>query len=361
MSTLMQASRQWSSRPADERYTSLIDMQDHFHTVRNQSRNVVTATRRLHVVPKEDNKGLEIVGPNGYAYAPTHHAFGQLAQRAEAPAGYLRTLPAPIAADCVNYGLQYKRQVEDIGVLLQKNGDSFVRAVTGPQYGRIWNADILDGLVDRFGDGVNGRFRVPGEFGKAVTVSKDNTTLYAGDRDMFVFLADEQNRIEIPNRRNGEAGALARGFFLWNSEVGDKTFGVATFLFDYVCMNRIVWGAQEYKQITIRHTAGAPDRWAEEMAPALTAYANSTTTSVVKAIADAREARIDNLDDFLGKRFGKKLVPVLNDIHMAEEGRPIETLWDATTAVTAHARSVKWQDQRVDLERQAGELLDLAA
>lgn len=361
MSTLMQASNQWATRPSDERFVSLTDMQSHFDKIRSECRAVVVPSRRIQALPSPDNKGLEIVGPNGHAYAPTHWAFGQLCQRAEAPAGYLRTLPSPIAADCVNYGLQFKRDIEDVGVLLQKNGDHVARAVTGPNYGRIWNSDVVTGLVDRFGDGVNGRFRVPGEFGKAVTVTKDNTTLFAGDRDMFVFLADEQNRIEMPDRRNGQSGSLARGFFVWNSEVGSSTFGVATFLFDYVCCNRIVWGAKEYRQITIRHTASAPDRWAEELAPALTAYANSSTHSVVKAIADAKAARIDNVDDFLAKRFSRRMVATLQNIHTAEEGRPIETLWDAATAATAHARSITWQDNRVELERQAGDLLDLAA
>ena len=63
---------------------------------------------------------------------------------------------------------------------------------------------------------------MPGEFGERVTVKKENTTLYASDRDMFVFLADEENRIEIPGRRAGRSGSFARGFFVWNSEVGKK-------------------------------------------------------------------------------------------------------------------------------------------
>ncbi len=65
-----------------------------------------------------------------------------------------------------------------------------------------------------------------GRFGKRVTVDRENTTLYASDRDMFVFLADEDRRIEVAGR------SLARGFFVWNSEVGDKTLGAGFFLFD---------------------------------------------------------------------------------------------------------------------------------
>lgn len=267
----------------------------------------------------------------------------------------------PIAADCLNYGLQYKRQIEDVGVLLQRNGSDMLRAATGPRYGRIWNADVVGGLVDRFGDGVSGDWRVPGEFGKAVAVDKANTTLYASDRDMFVFLADETHRIEVPNRRDGKSGMMARGFFMWNSEVGSSTFGLATFLFDYVCCNRIVWGAAEYQELKIRHTASAPDKYLDEMRPALTAYANATASGVVKAIEDARARRLDNVDDFLATRFGKRLVEPMKVLHAAEEGRPIETLWDATTAATAYARSIAHQDARVDLERRAGEVMALAA
>lgn len=367
MAELMQASRQWASRPADERFTSLLDMSDHFHNVRNNSRAVVVSSRKLEIRPAEGDelKGLQVFGPNGIGYSPTNWSYGQIAQLAEAPAGYTRTLPAPLAADCLNYGLKVKRDIEDVGILLCKDGTPQLTAATGPRYGRIWNSDIVDALVKRFGDGTSGDFRVPGEFGKAVEVTKRNTTLFAGDRDMFVFLADESNRIENPNRRNGQSGSLARGFFVWNSEVGSSTFGIGTFLFDYACSNRIVWGAEGYREIKIRHTASAPDRFIEEVGPALISYANSSTESIDKALAEAKAKRIgddsDEVNTFLANRFGKGLVSRLQAVHELEEGRPIETLWDATTAVTAYARGIEYQDQRVELERKGGALLDLVA
>lgn len=362
MTTLMQANAQWSRRPDDERFTSLIDMQDHFHTVRRQSKETVVSSRAIELVPDPDNKGLQIVGRAGVEYAPSNWAFGQLATLAGAPAGYLRDLPAPIAADCVNYGLKYSRDVADVGLLLQANGERTLRAATGPRYGRIWNSEILDTLVDRFGDGVSGNgFRVPGEFGQMVEVDKSNTTLYASDRDMFVFLADEQNRIEIPNRRDGETGSMARGFFVWNSEVGDKTLGIASFLFDYVCCNRIVWGAAEFKQVTIRHSAGAPDRWIEDVMPAIKSYANGSSASVTLAIEDARKDRLNEVDEWLANRFGKRIGQRVAMAHMADEGRPIETRWDAITGATAYARTIGHTDARVAFERTAGDLLTIDA
>lgn len=366
MSTLMKASRQWAMRPSDQRFTSLLDMERYCSRMRDLSTGRVVSSRRIEAAPVEgDSGGLRVLGPEGAGAFATHWSFGQLAQRAGAGTGVglLRDLPGALAADCINYLLRFKRDVEEIGVLLTgEQEDIQLRAVTGPNYGRVWDADIVKALVGRFGDGVTGDFKVPGEFGHAVDVTKANTTLFASDRDMFVFLADEKNRIEIPNRRNGEKGTLARGFFVWNSEVGKTSYGIAMFLFDYVCCNRIVWGAQDYQEIRGLHTAGAPDRWLERVAPAIEAYANASATPVIAAIEAAQAKKVDDIEKFLANRnFNKTEIVNIKAAHLADEGRPMETLWDVTTGVTAYARNLPYQDARVGIERRAGEIMDLAA
>ena len=358
MSTLTQASKQWSTRPAEERFTSLDAMAAHFQAQRAISRAAVVSSRHLRAVP-DGADGLLIEGPSGYGFAPSNWAFGQAAQLVGAPAAYLRQLPAPVAADCLNYGFHVERDASDVGVLLTKNGDAVMRAMTGPRYGRIWSGDVIDALRDRFGDGVTGDFRVPGIFGRELDqVTGENTTLFAGDRDMFVFLADEKNRIELPGRRDGQTGQLARGFFVSNSEVGAGTLRVKTFLFDYVCQNRIVWGAHELEEIAIRHTASAPDRFVEEVAPALLAYADATASSVERVLVSAQRSKVDKVDDFLAKRFGPKVGQRVQAAHVAEEGRPIETVWDVVTGATAYAKSIPWTAERVEFETMAGDLLD---
>lgn len=359
MSTLMQASQQWSTRPAEERFVSLPEMAAKLEADRAISRATVVSSRLLKCRPTDDNRGLVIEGPNGHGYAPTHWAFGQAANLIGAPAGYLRDLPAPLAADCINYGLQVERDAQDVGVLIQKNGQAIMRAMTGPRYGRIWNLDVVRALMDRFGDGVTGNFRVPGIWGRQVEVDRKNTTLYAGDRDMFVFLADETNRLELPNRRNGQPGSLARGFFVTNSETGGGVLGVKTFLFDFVCANRIVWGAHELEEIRIRHTASAPDRFVEEITPALLAYSQSSALNVESVLRQAQSSKVEKLDKFLADRFGPRVAQRIEHAHVVDEGRPIETLWDVVTGATAYARSIPWTAERVELEEKAGAILDL--
>ncbi len=359
---LMQANRQWSSRPMDERFLSLTELHSHVEMIRQRSAQRVMPNRHLEAAPVDgDHKALMLRGPRGDANI-SHWAFGQLAQRAGAPAGYLRDLPSPLAADCINYGLRHARDVEDLGVILTRDdsGATTLRAATGPNYGRVWNSTVSRALVERFGDGRTGQWVVPGEFGRDVAITRQNTTLYASDRDLWVFLVDEKNRIEIPNRRNGQSGSLARGFFVWNSEVGAQTLGVATFLFDYVCANRIVWGATEYKEVKIRHTSGAPERFMEEVAPALRRMSDSGTHNVVAQIEAAKAARVDDIDEFLRKRFTRSQVTGIKAAHLADEGRPMETLWDITTGVTAYARDIMYNDERVTLERAGGAILDMA-
>lgn len=359
MATEMSLHRQWASRPADERFTSLIEMQAALHAKRAISRAVVTSSRSLRAVPTADNRGLEIVSKAGVPYAPTHWAFGQLSSLVGAPAGYLRTLPAPMAADCINFGLQVERDAQDVGVLISGGGSNTLRAATGPQYGRIWNADIVDALVDRFGDGVNGQWKVPGEWGRKVVVNRDNTTLYAGDRDLFVFLCDEDNRLPVATRVGGQSDTLARGFLISNSEEGSATLQFRAFLFDYVCGNRIIWGAQEVANVKIRHTASAPDRYVDEVLPLVQAYAQSSGAGIVDRVLLAQQTKVDKLDTFLASRFGPRVAQRIVAAHATDEHRPMETVWDVVTGVTAYARGIPFAGDRAAVEAQAGDILDL--
>lgn len=373
MTTLTQASRQWASRPADERFLSLTELRQKVAGQRERSISTVVSSRRIEVQPHpmDPIKGITIAGDDTMV-DPTHWAFGQLANLAGAPASYLRKLPAPLVADAMNYGLRFMRDAEEIGILrteAETVGDAGtiiehtqLRAATGPRYGRVWNEEIVTALEQKFGDGRTGDFRVPGEFGRQVEITRANTTIYGSDRDIFVFLADEENRIEVKNRRHGQPGSLARGFFVWNSEVGSQSIGAAFFLFDYVCMNRIVWGVQDFKEIRLRHTKSAPDRWLEEISPVLIEYSNASAQPIADTIREAQRKRVDDdLDRFLRNRFTTAEAKAIQAAHEREEGRPIETIWDAVTGATAHAKTIEHQDARVDLERKGGKLLDLVA
>ena len=129
-----------------------------------------------------------------------------------------------------------------------------LRSLTSPNYGRIWDIQVVE-AVERVNH--DGMWKVP-----AASYSASNpkraTTLYASDRDVFIFLVDPDHAIEIGD------DVLFRGFYTWNSEVGSQVFGLSTFLYRYVCDNRMIWGASNVQEVRIRHTRGAPERFGYE-------------------------------------------------------------------------------------------------
>jgi hypothetical protein len=358
------ANEQWRNRPSDERYTSLTDLQAATHYSMDHSSAKVVASKSLSA-DIVDGK-LVVKGPSGKPAIPSHWAFGQLAQRAGAPAGYLRDLPNELAVDCLNYGLHVVRPVEDIGVLLYQNGGpAELRAVTGQNYGRIWNARVADALVEAFGDGRTGTFRVPGEFGQQVAITKENTTLYASDRDVVVFLADEDKSVDVPNRREGKTGRISTGIAVGNSDVGGGSLWVASFGFDYFCKNRIIWGLRNVEELRIRHTASAPHRFLSEVVPALQEIARSNVGIQQAQIIAAQQAKVDDLDKFLkGRKFSGSQVSGIKAAFKTDEGFDLidgASIWNAIVATTAYARGLQYQDARIDIEREAGKMLSLAA
>ena len=108
MSTLMRASHQWASRPADERFISLLELQEHVTRQRDKSRSTVMSSRKMEVHPDPEDPQLRglLVEAGGSAMVPTHWSFGQLCSRAAtpSPASYFREsrVPAPLIADCLN-------------------------------------------------------------------------------------------------------------------------------------------------------------------------------------------------------------------------------------------------------------------
>ncbi|SYZ71969.1 conserved hypothetical protein [Candidatus Zixiibacteriota bacterium] len=229
MTDLFDAHKQWATRPRDERFASLDDLPEF---TGNRKRASIEDVRPL--------RGLKLYGAIGGALTLngsmqtsllTNWAFTQLCQQAAAPSGYLNTLPAEIAAQCLEHGISSNGG--DTKILIRKNEilqenkpQNMVSAFTSPSYGRIWDCDTVEAIMESIRDST------PPSYGG------DNCGLYASDRDMFIFLVTDEKPVEVGNARFG------REFFCWNSETGAATFGLTPFLYNYVCANQIVWGAE---------------------------------------------------------------------------------------------------------------------
>jgi hypothetical protein len=198
-----------------------------------------------------------------------------------------------------------------------------------------------------------------------VDITEDNTTLYASDRDVFLFLVDDTNPIEAGRLPNGDPDLYFRGFYAWNSEVGSKTLGIASFYLRAVCCNRNLWGVEDFQEINIRHSKFATRRFAHEAAPALKRFANSSPAPFVAGIRAAREQIVARKDEeresFLRKRgFSKSDTAKIISTVLAEEGHPPASIFDFVQGITAIARTKAHQDVRLEIEGKAKMLLEHA-
>ena len=364
-------SSEWFSRPDDERYLSLSALHEAVRARSERATARTVETRALRVEASRDNaERLALTVPGRDApIAPTHWSFGQLCGLVSAPSTYMRQLPAPLAGINLQHGLLQHR-AELVKTLEADDGRVELRAVTGPDYGRIWDHELVEAVMRIGGDGVGDtRWKVPGlldwstmTHNPFVEVTKDTTTLYASDRDVFLFLVDDTHPIEAGRLPSGEPDLYFRGFYCWNSEVGSKTLGIASFYLRAVCMNRNIWGAEGFEEISIRHSKFAGHRFAHQAAPALERFAESSPAAFVAGVRAAREAIVARGDEdretFLRKRgFSKPETEKIIATVLDEEGRPPESVFDFVQGITAMARGKPHQDARLELEGKAAKLL----
>ncbi len=364
--------KQWVTRPTDRPFLDLASLQAFKEGVRQSSEQPVVSIRSIQLgytdkvngevyaaLPEQFGVGAPgELNQNRYGLL-TNWSFGQMAQKAGAPAGYLRKLPAALAVSNLSWGLLHPPESvdEDTRLLFSPLEEATpsgithsVAAVTSSTYGRIWDVDVVKRvgeLVERTGTS----WRVPG-VRPGLLPTKSSTTLYASDRDCFIALVDEDHPVEVPGMADRPK---YRGFVVWNSEVGSQRFGLMPFLFDYICGNRLIWGMTNASTLFIRHTSGGPDKFAREAVPALVAYANEGTGDLVASIQAARATRLagkegEVLAALEGLGFAKRTGEIGMSLAAKYTDGDVRSNWNLIEGLTEYSASMPYQDERRDLE-----------
>jgi hypothetical protein len=362
-------SSQWFNRPDDERFLNLNDLRDHVQQRSAPAVQTIVDVSHIRIKASMNDPEKMSLAFDDMEVEPTHWSFGQLSTLAGAPAGYIRKLPSTIAGINLQYGLQNLR-TENAKLYYT---DDQLLAATGTEYGRVKDIELVDAVQRIAGNGTGDtNWKIPGMldwsngmYNPFVDPSKDTTTLYASDRDVFMFLVDDTHPIEIGKLKNGDPDLVFRGFYTWNSEVGSKSLGISTFLLRGVCANRNIWGQTDKHSMSIRHSKNAPSRFIQEVRPALVEYSNQSTHGILSSIQQAKETIVARKDedrtDFLRKQgfSAKQASNIINTVVQEEDTKP-ESIWDFVNGITAAARSIKHTDDRLDMEKIAGRLMEKA-
>lgn len=380
---LFAASRQWSERPDDERFSTLEEMYEACKAYAERSAESTVPFSALRVEALEGEVMLS--GRAGIPARMTNWAFRQLSAKAEAPATYLQSLPATLAAQNINFGLKNRsEELSDAKALYHFDESNIVtvRSLTTEKYVRIYNHEIISRLFNLTDDG----WRVPparpafsgqkgtrpatiedvlsgSKFGLSINVGDiiAPAGLYASDHDMFVFLVNEDKRID-----DGTPEGLSRGVFIENSEVGAKSVRRTTFLYRHVCGNHIVWDASNVKKISLRHVGEVRNKFMSLEAE-LETYANSSASDEEARIQELRVKQIaatkDEVLDFLfGKRVAsRKLLEKAYD--KADEFSDVDgsprTAYGMINGITRVSQESKYADERAEADGATAKIINI--
>lgn len=351
---LFHASDQWSKRPEDERFTSIKSLYDatrNYASTAMEKSEVQVATLRAEAI----DGAVQVVGKGAIPARLTHWSFGQLATRVDAPAGYLRNLPATLAAQNLNHGLA-KRGADDatVSMLFHANGSLLLRAITSDKYSRIWNYEVAERLLDLESQGwtpATPDIRDKGD---------GRRPLYASDHDMFAFIMHADRVIKEPGNPTG----LKRGLIASNSEVGAGKLRLLRFLYREMCGNHIIWGAEDVVDLSAVHVGNIRDRfagWQVEIAK----YLDGSALQDEQRIATAQTKRIAGTkDELLDSLFGKRQLGLTRKALEAGyaavedgDGDPL-TAWGIAQGLTRYSQTTPYADERMRIDRAAGKLLE---
>src|SRR3954468_15113700 len=347
--TAYRAHREWASRPPDERYASVHALYDaaRARRVSTEEQTIETVALRTEAVASD---ALALRDTSGRQAALTNWSFEQLAGIAAAPPKYLRTLPAAIASDAINYGLRRQRR-EQQQLLVDRDEPWTIHAVTSPRYARVHHDELAGRVLDLmiqhpawslplgYKDGVFGAERVP-------------SGAYLGDRDMFLFLVDGNRSLDDPT--DGSQAGLFRGFMLRNSDVGAAALSLDMFLFRAVCANHIIWGFHHVAGFRRRHIgASIHHAWTHslgEVRAALDADLAADRTVLLRATSQELGATREKVIDAVVQRLDLPRKHALDAYTMAEqhETNP-RSVWGYVQGLTRLSQHTPWQDTRLTL------------
>ena len=344
----------WIQRRAPRIYTGMDGLLGHLQERSAKARSVVAKSRSIELtyIPnpqtKDETNKLALVTKTG-AIEMTHWSFGQLCQLAKAPASFMRQLPAMLVANNIDYCLNVLREVEDVQVY---RDEAELRAITGPTYGRIDDADVVSSINTILDDG-------------RWVAAEGHMGLRATDRSLQMFLIDKANPVVVGKAPNGQDDVLYRGLRISNSEVGYSSLAVDGFLFRSFCQNGMIFGMKDQARFTIRHSKAAPHRWAREIQPAIEQYAATDGMKLIEAVNAAKEAQVAKDDDAAVKFLNNMSFSMADskriiELVQQEEGTHARSAWSMVQGITAHARSITGTEERADVERAAGRIWERA-
>jgi Domain of unknown function (DUF932) len=358
------AAREWAKRPDDERFLSLQEVET---AAMDDRRNCGRKTKRTSELTIQADSGALMLSAGARPADFTPWSFGQFCGVVGAPARYLSGLPAHLAADCLNHGLarlDADTRRHEHQILIRQYPDDpgrlTLRAITSPQYARVWDAPLISAIRHFVEGGPNGSGRTwqtpPSWPGK-----KKPGGIYRSDRDLFILQVDGGS---IVNNPNAGGGAMYRGFIARNSETGSASIEIVTFLFDTICGNHLIGGITNVQQYKRRHVGSGLDYLADDALRFVAKWIDTPASrdeAIIRQLAaqEIGQSKDDVIAELRG-RHGLTETQATESYTLAEQyaDNP-RSVWGLVNGITRYSQAGEnlHNDARLSVDRLAAQLL----
>jgi hypothetical protein len=355
------ASRQLFSRSDDECFPDWRELLRYLEGRERDTRELEVHQGVLRTVAEADELKLAI-GQN--IHALTDWGFRSVCDLSRAPASFINRLPAPTAALVLNEtrALFGDNQDQARVLTLATFPEPVARAIYSPSYARVPDLTVarlvheeISGFVPA-GTLAGGRKGMP-------RLKPQASGLYASDRDIFLFLADEEHPVEWkPKGNGGGAAALYRFLIVRNSETTTRQIGLIMGLYEFICGNHIIWNAEEVVVWERRHV-GDPEAILEYLRKSIEALRDRGTIKKELAVlqAAAETSFAGTKEDFIEKLYPdvtKALAAQAWDSAIMDFDAHVPlSVWNTVQGLTRVSQNIGYMDRRMEVDQVAGKLL----
>lgn len=358
--TIDTAHRQLVARPSDECYPDFPSLLRFLRSREMNTAELAIWKDGFAVEPKDDHL---IVGTRAGEYDLNDWSFGQVCSLSKADPHFINRLPARLAADALNVTREWFADEEARMLFTEKRNLPVVRALYSKHYARVSDLSVAE-MVEREATGFVPAGEVAGRHVGMPPVRPEASGLYASSRDMFLFLADEENAVEWRPSNGGPGAAFYRFLIAANSETTARKLCYMMGLMEGICGNHLIWGAQEVVVVERRHI-GQADKIMEALRLAIESLRDRATihqdlrvleTARNTSFAEDKDKAVELLyPKYVTKEIAARaLESAIKDFHAS---LPL-SVWNVVRGLTRVSQEIPYEDRRLEVDKAAGRILE---
>lgn len=395
---IMAAHNQWKNRKSDERFWTTDEMLDSAKKCQDESSEITCTRSDINFDAPDDDTLRGFVGD--VEVEMTNFAFKRMCGILDAP---IDSLIGKISAKTIAQILNERADRSDeehedddgvtseIKALIrndQNDSRMVLRTITSDKYARFFDAGMrplfdqckslgykippcrpVDSDQPRIRKATAEEVGIWGNGGIQVREGDDIApgNVYRSDRNSFVLMANPDM-----SKDDGFGHGLIPFLIVWNSEVGERSFGIMTGTMQGVCGNACLWGCEDVVTTKFKHMGKIHDKFTSAWEALRQTGPIPVPDNLIRVMGImAKEKLGADADTVVNTLYKQRISPALTqkiiraaivnaEQHVTDDGDPY-TLLGITNALTRYSQTLPNTDARFNVDQAVAMIYDKVA